>query len=95
MDAAEVDVDTMRGYGHPDVHSNLQGCQTLAHRHQAHKFVSPDVDVGAIRISATGWEGWVLEGLKVSHSAVSQCTSECRQHGDNLMSYGRMKITWE
>ena len=30
----------------------------------------PDgVEVGAVRISVTGWEGWVLEGLQVSLSS--------------------------
>eukprot|EP00884_Botryococcus_braunii_P017341 jgi/Botrbrau1/4290/Bobra.0390s0030.1 len=42
-----------------------RGCvSAFARRKPGGGFVPPDVEVGAIRISATGWEGWVIEGLK-------------------------------
>ena len=65
LEMSSREVDALRGYGHPDLHAALEGCQRLAQRRPAHSLIPPDVEVGAIRISATGWEGWVLEGLKV------------------------------
>jgi len=28
--------------------------------------VPANVEVGAVRVSVTGWDGWVLEGLQVT-----------------------------
>ena len=38
-----------------------------------------DVEVGALRVSVTGWDGWVLEGLRVSaqSSASKLCSNTC------------------
>ena len=36
------------------------------------ELVSHGMDVGAVRVSAGGWEGWVLEGLQVSASDTPQ-----------------------
>jgi len=65
------DVDGQRGYGHPDVHAPRQGCQRRALRQPAGALIAADVEVGAVRISATGWEGWVLQGLQVGPSSHS------------------------
>lgn len=40
-------------------------CLQWADRVRGERLVPHDVDVGAIRISASGWEGWILEGLQV------------------------------
>lgn len=59
------EINTQRGYGHPDLHARLDGCQNSSVRKPAHALIPADVKVGAVRISATGWEGWIIEGLKV------------------------------
>lgn len=59
------EVSVHRGYGRPELHSNLRGCQSSTVRKPAHALILPDVKVGAIRISATGWEGWIIRGLEV------------------------------
>ena len=43
-----------------------------------------DVEVGALRVSVTGWDGWVLEGLRVSaqSSASEMCTEVCSAQAD-------------
>ena len=61
-----VGVEVARGYGHPKLHEEMEGCSRRAMRKPAGAFVPPDVEVGAVRISVTGWEGWVVEGLKVT-----------------------------
>ena len=60
-----VEVDGQRGYGHPDLHSPRRGCQRRALRRPGGALIAPDVEVGAVRISATGWEGWILQGIEV------------------------------
>ena len=42
-------------------------CLQRAERTQGARLVPPGVNVGAIRISASGWEGWILEGLQVQN----------------------------
>jgi hypothetical protein len=73
-------VEVARGYGHPDTHvvAPEKGiCQRFARRKPGTGFVPPDVEVGAIRISATGWEGWVIEGLKVCYFLQSPLSILC------------------
>ena len=60
------EVSLQRGYGHPEAHSKTNACQLSTVRQPAHSLIPPEVRVGAIRISATGWEGWIIEGLKVA-----------------------------
>lgn len=59
------EINTQRGYGHPDLHARLDGCQNSSVRKSAQSLIPSDVRVGAVRISATGWEGWIIKGLKV------------------------------
>ena len=40
-------------------------CQERAERTRGASLVPPHISVGAIRISGSGWEGWILEGLQV------------------------------
>lgn len=81
MDAAvdeggTPEVDVLRGYGHPNAHNltavaeasggdGSGGCNRTALRRIGADLVPEDVEVGAIRVSVTGWEGWVMEGLAV------------------------------
>ena len=60
------EINTQRGYGHPDLHARMEGCQNSSVRKTARSLIPADVKVGAVRISATGWEGWIIEGLKVN-----------------------------
>jgi len=41
------------------------GCNRTALRRTGSDLVPRDVEVGAVRVSVTGWEGWVMEGLRV------------------------------
>ena len=41
-------------------------CTRTAHRAVATVAMPEGVEVGAVRISATGWEGAIVQGLKVS-----------------------------
>jgi hypothetical protein len=45
---------------------SLAGCTRKALRRGGAALVPDGVEIGAIRVSASGWEGWVLEGLRVS-----------------------------
>lgn len=65
LEMSPREVDQVRGYGHPDFHDSLEFCRRKAVRRPGHSLMLPDIEVGAIRISVTGWEGWVVEGLKV------------------------------
>ncbi|GAX86335.1 hypothetical protein CEUSTIGMA_g13747.t1 [Chlamydomonas eustigma] len=61
QDAADVDI--RRGYGSPDVH-NAEQCAVSVKRQTLPEILG-DVnrsDVGAMRLSANGWEGWIVEG---------------------------------
>ena len=40
-------------------------CVRAVQRRRGASLVPEDVEVGAVRISVTGWDGWVLEGLRV------------------------------
>ena len=66
------EINAHRGYGSPEIHSKLANCQLPSVRKPANSLVLPEVQVGAIRISATGWEGWIIEGLKVSFGKVKK-----------------------
>ena len=70
------EVDVLRGYGHLSAHNLTAvaeasgadgggGCNRTALRRIGSDLVPEDVEVGAIRVSVTGWEGWVMEGLAV------------------------------
>lgn len=62
------DASVVHGYGHPAMHNaSALGpeCRQGAVRCRGADLVAPAVEVGAIRISAPGWEGWVLDGLQV------------------------------
>ena len=48
-----------------DMALQAKRCLQRAERTQGARLVPPGVNVGAIRISASGWEGWILEGLQV------------------------------
>lgn len=65
MGYKDSEINTRRGYGHPTVHGKLEECQQRGVRKHPRALIPPDVKVGAVRISATGWEGWILEGMKV------------------------------
>jgi hypothetical protein len=52
-----------------------RGCGRAARRRIGADLVPGGVEVGAVRISVTGWEGWVLEGLKVMHASFHRASS--------------------
>ncbi len=69
--------ETLRGYGHPAAHNLSAGagrggqagghaggaCVRAAARRRGEALVPAGTPVGAVRVSAAGWEGWVLAGL--------------------------------
>ena len=58
-------VQLSRGYASPFVHQMRAGCMRKAARKPAHMLIQEGTDVGALRVSVGGWEGWVWQGLKV------------------------------
>ena len=54
-----------QGYGHPAHYRLSESCNATASRRRGSAFVGPDVQVGALRISASGWEALVIQGLQV------------------------------
>lgn len=65
-------LDVARGYGRPSAHNisavaeaGRGGCNRTALRRIGADLVPAEVEVGAMRVSVTGWEGWVMEGLAV------------------------------
>ncbi|CAK0732485.1 hypothetical protein CVIRNUC_000137 [Coccomyxa viridis] len=68
-DAARMDPETARGYGLPKDHqrgtgNQTNGCWRKEQRRAGAGLVPQGADVGAVRVSVGGWEGWVLEGLQ-------------------------------
>lgn len=64
----DSEINARRGYGSLEVHNRLESCQLMSVRRTANSLVLPEVEVGAVRISAAGWEGWIIEGLRVRSS---------------------------
>lgn len=61
---AAADVEVQRGYGPAEVHSMpAESCQLMTRR-SAGAWVVPETDqIAALRVSANGWEGFVLKGF--------------------------------
>ena len=53
------------GYAAPWQHSAHAHCNATAKRARGGALLPPGLAVGSLRISAPGWEGWVLDGLQV------------------------------
>ena len=49
--------------------NQTDGCWRKEQRRAGAGLVPQGADVGAVRVSAGGWEGWVLEGLQVRPSS--------------------------
>ncbi|PSC76567.1 glycosyltransferase family 32 [Micractinium conductrix] len=62
--AAAVDVNVQRGYGPAEAHATpAEGCQLMTRR-TAGAWAVPEGDrIAALRVSANGWEGFVLKGF--------------------------------
>ena len=55
-----------QGYAHPSDHSGHgPACQAHGSRLKGSTLLPPEVAVGSLRISAPGWEGWILDGFRV------------------------------
>ncbi|KAK9806068.1 hypothetical protein WJX72_000034 [[Myrmecia] bisecta] len=74
----EAEVELYRGYSTAAAHNISAGapgsnCTRTERRHVAADMVPNDTEIGAVRVSVTGWEGWVVEGLKgvIEHSPPS------------------------
>ena len=63
---AALRLDVNRGYGWPGLHVASESCRNLSTRIPMETLVPQDSNVGAIRIAASGWEGWLLKSLGVS-----------------------------
>ena len=63
---AALRLDVNRGYGWPSLHAASESCKNVSTRIPIEALVPQDRNVGAIRIAASGWEGWLLKGLRVS-----------------------------
>lgn len=58
-------VHMRRGYGPPKLHQDVEapGCKVTGQRHNLSALLDdPGMKIGALRISANGHEGWVLQG---------------------------------
>lgn len=62
---SQLSVDIERGYGNPRLHALTAKCVRSTLRRQAADLVANDQAIGAVRISASGWEGWIIDGLQV------------------------------
>ena len=75
--ALAVEAEVHRGYSSPQAHNLSAGlgaagggaCVRVAARRRGEALVPPGTPVGALRVSAAGWEGWVLEGLTALFAA--------------------------
>ena len=61
---SQLSIDIERGYGQPKLHTVTGSCTRLVRRLPAALAVPASLDVGRVRISASGWEAWILEGLQ-------------------------------
>ncbi len=56
-------------------------CVRAVQRRRGASLVPEDVEVGAVRVSVTGWDGWVLEGLRVRSWQPCNAAHVSCQHG--------------
>lgn len=58
------------------VHDMAQArrCEHKARRTKGASLIVKSANVGAVRVSASGWEGWVLDGLQVSWTPACQAS---------------------
>lgn len=56
-------LEIAQGYSHPDVHATTVNCARSALRILGSEALPPGERVDALRISANGWEGFVLDGF--------------------------------
>ena len=65
-------------------------CVRAVQRRRGASLVPEDVEVGAVRVSVTGWDGWVLEGLRVcSHTTTVLLAAEFMHHVTNSQRVGQ------
>ena len=62
---AALGLDVERGYGLRQLHAPRKQCKKRSTRRPARSMLPRRIRISAIRISVTGWEGWILESLKV------------------------------
>ena len=62
---AALGLDVQRGYGLPQLHALRKQCKKRSIRRPARSMLPRGIRISAIHISVTGWEGWILESLKV------------------------------
>lgn len=64
MDGAPIDVNTLRGYGNTTIHqaSGASVCSLPIMRRTLTDVLGNDTSVGALRVSANGHEGWIVNG---------------------------------
>ena len=71
-------------------------CVRTAQRRRGASLVPEDVEVGALRVSVTGWDGWVLEGLRVSaqSSVPKLCSDACSAQADLVLQISFDALTY-
>ncbi|KAK9792043.1 hypothetical protein WJX73_001872 [Symbiochloris irregularis] len=78
-----------RGYGCPQSHAPSNACVSPVKRQRGDDVMLGVGDVGAVRISAPGWEGWIIEGLKgILSGPDAPSTVLLELYADKLEQYG-------
>ena len=67
----------VHGYAEPWQHSAHANCAAQAKRALGASLLPAGMPVGSLRISAPGWEGWVLDGLEVTACALALLSAMC------------------
>eukprot|EP00803_Ostreobium_quekettii_P009414 evm.model.scf_1171.5 EVM.evm.TU.scf_1171.5 scf_1171:27804-30200(+) len=62
QDQVVEDADFRRGYGNRSMHGMVHGCQRAVRRGTLDSLLREEMQIGALRVSASGWTGWILEG---------------------------------
>ncbi|GAB4818501.1 hypothetical protein N2152v2_005547 [Parachlorella kessleri] len=64
-DPETASIDMLRGYSTPQAHQTAaMDCQLMAKRTPGASVVGEEESVGAIRVSANGWEGFIMRGFE-------------------------------
>ena len=59
-----LSLDLVRGYGMSQLHLVSDSCHEKIFRYSGDSVLPKGLKIEVLRISATGWEGFILKGLK-------------------------------
>ena len=82
-----------QGYAHPRDHSGHgHACRTHASRMLGSAMLPAGVNMGSLRVSAPGWEGWIIDGFRVRWPGCASWWA--RRQGSHSLQHWRIMPAW-